>query len=467
VESTTTVVDVSFLNSLYSIPSNTGDSSLSQSVFETSHEYYSASDLKAFQKNYGLPVKAATDTNGYETNDCASHGPYYYDHYYAYSTNLGPKDCDEGNLDIQYISGLAQATTSIYWYVAGNASDPYTDWITDIVDATDPPQSNSMSWGSDEGFMSASLMNAFNTEAMKLTSLGVTIMVSSGDDGVAGDYCNYCNKKYAYTFTNCPCLANSGSAKSSWKGSNSWTGTGYWPSYPATSPYVTAVGATMGPETGGAEIACQSQKGGVITSGGGFSSYYAQPSWQTTAVNTYFSTITSTPAAGYNAMGRGYPDVSMIGVWYQVMIQDALTSLFGTSASSPVFAAMITLVNTQRKQNGLSAVGFINPTLYATTTTGFNDITSGSNKCCAYGGTPASGATCCTSGFTAAKGWDPVTGWGSVDYTPLYDMFTTTTTSKPSKKPTAAPTKTTKKPTQKPAAKPSVKPTKAPVVPPL
>ena len=56
-------------------------------------------------------------------------------------------------------------------------------------------------------------------------------------------------------------------------GSNSWTGTGYFPSFPATSPWVTAVGATMGPNTGGPEVACQSQLGGVITTGGGFSTF--------------------------------------------------------------------------------------------------------------------------------------------------------------------------------------------------
>jgi len=51
------------------------------------------------------------------------------------------------------------------------------------------------------------------------------------------------------------------------QGPTSWTGRGYFPSFPATSPYVTAVGATMGPESGTEEIACQSQLGGVITTG--------------------------------------------------------------------------------------------------------------------------------------------------------------------------------------------------------
>jgi len=46
-----------------------------------------------------------------------------------------------------------------------------------------------------------------------------------------------------------------------------WKGKGYFPSFPATSPYVTAVGGTQGPESGTEEIACQSQEGGVITTG--------------------------------------------------------------------------------------------------------------------------------------------------------------------------------------------------------
>jgi len=46
-----------------------------------------------------------------------------------------------------------------------------------------------------------------------------------------------------------------------------WSGVGYFPSFPASAPYVTAVGATQGPESDDPEIACQSQEGGVITTG--------------------------------------------------------------------------------------------------------------------------------------------------------------------------------------------------------
>ncbi len=86
----------------------------------------------------------------------------------------------------------------------------------------------------------------------------------------------------------------------------------------------------------------QSQLGGVITTGGGFSTYYPQPSWQTNAVNAYFAGLPSsdTPAAGYNRLGRGIPDISLLGVEYEVVISNSLFLVFGTSCSAPVMAAL-------------------------------------------------------------------------------------------------------------------------------
>jgi len=107
------------------------------------------------------------------------------------------------------------------------------------------------------------MMTQFNTEASKLSAQGVTIVVSSGDDGAVNIGCGSCNPSQASTQDNCACQANSGSSTSSWAGKK-WTGNGYFPSFPATCPYVTAVGATMGdgqpsivPFIGGQEIACQ------------------------------------------------------------------------------------------------------------------------------------------------------------------------------------------------------------------
>lgn len=200
---------------------------------------------------------------------------------------------------------------------------------------------------------------------------------------------------------------------------------------------MTAVGATQGPEQKEPEIACQSQLGGLITTGGGFSTYFSRPSWQNNAVNHYLQNMSSTLSAGYNSQGRAYPDISLIGVDYQVVVGGIVQSVFGTSCSSPVFAGMISLLNAQRELKGLGPLGWLNPTLYSygwnTSAAGnlplsanqlsavFNDVTSGNNKCCATQ-VPAN-AQCCAAGFQAIPGWDPVTGWGSVQFTELGRMF--------------------------------------------
>jgi hypothetical protein len=143
---------------------------------------------------------------------------------------------------------------------------------------------------------------------------------------------------------------------------------------------VTTVGATMGtpgpvntgysvvPAPGDKEIACQSQYGGVITTGGGFSTYYPTPVWQKNSIELFLSrsaALSQTPQNGYNPQGRGYPDVSFTGVDYQVIIGGNAIGIYGSSASAPVFAGMITLVNTLRRAAGFPTVGFINPTLYS------------------------------------------------------------------------------------------------------
>jgi subtilase family serine protease len=108
---------------------------------------------------------------------------------------------------------------------------------------------------------SVSEMTSFNTEAMKCTALGVTIMVSSGDNGVMNFGCT-CKSSEATSMDNCACDASSSSSVSDWTGSNSWSGDGYFPSFPASCPYVTALGATMGagssavPSVGTGEKVC-------------------------------------------------------------------------------------------------------------------------------------------------------------------------------------------------------------------
>lgn len=385
-------VTVAWLNSMYEIDSNTGSALYNQSVFETAGEYYSQDDSFQFQETQNLPSQQVIDVGGFETSSC---------------NNIN--DCNEGNLDVQYINGVAQKTGTIYWYMPGN--DPFVDWITAVADEPNPPKSNSISWGSIEQYNSKTTMTQFDYQAMVLGLQGVTVTVSTGDQGVSNSDCN--------------CDGSSGEKRSNWEGLNTWQGVGYFPSFPATSPHVTAVGATMGP--GGrpsfdSEIVCQADGGGVITSGGGFSTYYQRPEWQNKAVTEYFANLATQPDEGFNLYGRAYPDVAFTGVYYEVVVDGVTELLFGTSASSPVMAALVTLVNTNRLEQDLGPIGFLNPTLYLNyTNTTYNDITSGDNKCCSQ---ESNGyVQCCSSGFVAAEGWDPTTGWGSMSLPQMGYLF--------------------------------------------
>ena len=57
--------------------------------------------------------------------------------------------------------------------------------------------------------------------------------------------------------------------------------------------------------------------------------------------------------------------MAMLGVYYQVIIKGTVQTLFGTSCSSPVTAAIVSLLNAARKAQGKSTIGYMNPTLYA------------------------------------------------------------------------------------------------------
>lgn len=179
-------------------------------------------------------------------------------------------------------------------------------------------------------------MNQYSNEAIKAGLMGVTLVVASGDSGTI--VTNACNASAPATSSNCACLADSSVPGSS-------GGYGYFPIFPASCPYVTAVGATqLFSKTSGEEISASPHTGSDITTGGGFSAYYSSLGWQTSAITGYFDRILSgytiAPASGYNKRGRGYPDVSINGYGYNVIARGFSSSITTTSASATLFAAM-------------------------------------------------------------------------------------------------------------------------------
>ncbi len=189
----------------------------------------------------------------------------------------------------------------------------------------------------------------------------------------------------------------------------------------------------MGLESGLRESSAMSNKcysstnGGVITSGGGFSTFFERPAWQKDAVESYFRKVRS-PSSGFNIRGRAIPDISIVAVKFLVNIGSDSYHVYGTSAAAPVLAGFVSVVNALRAQRNMTTVGWLNKALYATggnasLATLFNDVTVGSNNCCSSHDCTA--AVCCESGFAATTGWDPVTGWGSVNFDNFARIFST------------------------------------------
>lgn len=229
-------------------------------------------------------------------------------------------------------------------------------------------------------------------EYAKLGLAGTTVLYATGDYGVAG------NKE--------KCVESSN------KTLNNGAGGIFNPSFPATCPYVTAVGATQIKPNGSVndpEVAIETS----IRSGGGFSNVFGLPTYQAEAVKSWFSTGNTPYGAdrfNNSQTSRAYPDISANGAKYVVAVDSAFAIMSGTSASTPVAGAIFTLINEERINAGKSSIGFINPVLYANPGA-LNDVTSGDNPGCG------------TSGFSAVKGWDPVTGLGTPNYPKLLSTF--------------------------------------------
>lgn len=216
-------------------------------------------------------------------------------------------------------------------------------------------------------------------EYMKLGLMGVSVLYSSGDYGVAGNGGICINKNGSY---------------------NNGTHGRFNPSFPGTCPYVTAVGATQvkpGVNVPKAlasgtqpEEACET----VIYSGGGFSDVFALPSYQQQAVGQYFANYPPPyTAVQYNNSQhtRGYPDISANGANYVIAVDGQFALVYGTSASSPTLGSILTLINEKRYNHGMSSIGFVNPVAYKHPEV-FNDITQGDNPGCG------------TNGFSAVPG---------------------------------------------------------------
>jgi tripeptidyl-peptidase-1 len=373
---TTEITDPKLIYDTYGIPNSrkVQSENSTQSLFESIGQQVSPDDLSRFQKLFDLTEKSIDRFVG--PNDP--------------SICVTEKDnCSEANLDVQYIMAVAQGATTWYWNAPADL-EPFTEWIFAVNDLENPPLVHSVSYGNYETDYSQKKIFAFNVVAQKLGLRGVTVLVASMDDGAA-----------------------------LFRARNDSSKCGYNSAFPSSSPFVTSVGATQGPEAGKHEIACSSRTGGVITTGGGFSTLFPVPSYQQNQVKSYIANIKNRIPPGYGK-GRGSPDIAALGHNYVVALGGGYSLLSGTSASTPVIAGMITLINDYRMQRGKSSLGFLNIALYKADASIWNDITEGDSFCTA---THTPGQGCCPQGFYASKGWDPLTGLGTPKFSKFQDYL--------------------------------------------
>lgn len=149
-------------------------------------------------------------------------------------------------------------------------------------------------------------------------------------------------------------------------------------------------------------------------SGGGFDCRWPVQDWQKDATEAYLAN----PGAGlpiekdFCRGGRATPDIAALGEGYQVINNGKTKDVGGTSASCPLFAGLISLLNEHRLQNRMSSLGFLNPLIYemGMAKTGFNDVTVGNNRL------DEMSMMKLTEGYSCTEGWDAVTGFGTPNF---------------------------------------------------
>ena len=320
----------------------------------------------------------------------------------------------EATLDIQYQTGVNPYTELYYISV----SDWLYQFANKVYSSESPPKVISISYGwaewdqCDTAVFPTCLLNTTaedytvrtNVEFIKLGLRGITLVASSGDAGAPGRTDEECDQDNMLN-----------------------------PAFPASSPWVLAVGGTIitkpveleNPKTplcqtntcigGGVELNCNFDRCGW-TSGGGFSNFFYRPAWQAIASRNYLkSGATFPPNKYFNSSGRVYPDISLVAHNYLIKGPGGYMHVDGTSASGPSVSGMVSILNNLRVSNGKSTLGPVAPLLYSLVDhcpTCFNDIVVGSNN--------STEESSCKWGYQATKGFDAVYGLGTPNFKAIY-----------------------------------------------
>jgi uncharacterized repeat protein (TIGR02543 family) len=264
----------------------------------------------------------------------------------------------ETTIDIEWARAIAPAAKIILVTIPDSSFTSFTQLFNYIV-SNDLGRIVSTSWIIEEDLLSKDEINIQHSIFLLGLAKGINFFFPSGDWGSSNTprplFVSSINRTISY--------------------------------YPASDPFVTSVGGTtlIKKTFGFYEEAWGGIDNGLTYgSGGGFSKFFTRPFYQPNQIGKM----------------RGYPDVSLNAASsspYAIIFNGKLGAGYGTSISTPIWAAITAILSQMSKGN----IGFLNYRLYKIYNSTiysevFNDITEGTNG---Y--------------YNATKGWDPVTGLGS------------------------------------------------------
>jgi pseudomonalisin len=305
---------------------------------------------------------------------------------------------DEWDLDTQISSGIAQTVKHLYLFDTTSMSDSdialmYSKWVSQ-----DKTQAGNSSFGEPEALAYADgAMTIDDEEFNEAASQGMTMFASTGDSG-----------------SGCPVLINTGAP------------IGGTPQvcYPASSPYVVAVGGTtLDTNANGQEPGTYYGEHVWIGTGGGYSAFESAGYWQANGICAVCTTDSI----------RGAADISMCadnnGCPMYLFVDGSPEGVGGTSLSSPMSMGLWSRLETKFG----NALGFAAPVYYGVY--GYYEPCPLGSQACVPSGYPGSDSqasppdtTLPIGGFnnilygsngipsSAGPGWNEPTGLGTVNY---------------------------------------------------
>ena len=246
-------------------------------------------------------------------------------------------------LDTEIVASLVPKASTVIYFAPNTTAGFYNAVARAIRAGHD---AISISWGAPESDWTVASLDAFSALAATTRTNDTTILAASGDSG-----------------------SSDGEA-----GNNV--------DFPASCPYILGCGGTTLVASGGVYGSETVWNADGHATGGGVSQHFAVPDYQA-SVNPYGNTQRMVPDVAANADPHS---------GYLVRVNGQSVTLGGTSASAPLWAALICRLNAKLGRR----LGFVNPALYGLPPGSLRDVTNGAN-----------------GAYTAAVGFDCATGLGT------------------------------------------------------